>query len=360
MKRLMLLIAIAQFCQSVAFSQGCPPAGIAFYAQSTIDDFQTNYPGCAQIEGSVIINGSDITNLNGISMVTSIGGYLLIKSNLVLTSLAGLEKLTSIGEFLEIYSNNALTSVQALNNLAFVGGPVYINYNNSLTSLTGLEKLTQINGNLGVAYNTALKNLSGLQNIRSIGGYLSVGSNNVLTSLVELGKVSAISGELAVYNNSSLTSLSGLDGIKAGSISNLTIKFNNKLSTCEVLSICEYLISPNGSVDIQLNASGCNSPGEVEAACQVGLENMASNHELTIYPNPSGDQFTFEFALQQQSIVKMVVVNSLGQVLETLADEILTQGIHQIFWNAGKLPSGMYACCLQIGDRSVSGRILKM
>ena len=74
MKRLALLIVIALLIQSTASSQPCLPDGITFQTQAEIDNFQTNYPNCNEIEGDVIISGDSITNLNGLSVVTSIGG----------------------------------------------------------------------------------------------------------------------------------------------------------------------------------------------------------------------------------------------------------------------------------------------
>ena len=44
------------------YSQSCLPDGITFSTQQQIDNFQIDYPGCSEIEGSVIINGNDITN----------------------------------------------------------------------------------------------------------------------------------------------------------------------------------------------------------------------------------------------------------------------------------------------------------
>jgi hypothetical protein len=363
MKKIILLIAIFQICQSVAFSQGCPPApqGVAFYSQSSINDFQTNYPGCTQIEGAVVISGPDITNLNGLSMVTSVAGQLQIAANTNLTDLSGLEKLTFIGNYLEIYSNNSLTSIQALNQLTYVGGPLYINFNNSLTSLAGLEKLTQVNGNLGIAYNPALKSLSGLQNIRSIGGYLSIGGNNALTNITDLKNVFSISGDLAVYYNPALASLHGLDSIKAGSINSLMITHNTKLSICEVRSICSYLASPNGSVDIQFNASGCNSTEEVLANCAtVSVGNQILSEGFSLYPNPFTRQFTFKFYLHETSTVNLIVYNNLGQVKANLSDVILSPGIHLKSWNTENFPPGIYTCRLQTGKQVKSVKIIKM
>ena len=63
-----------------ANAQGCLPEGIYFGSQAQVDSFQINYPGCTKIEGNVSISqeagNNPITNLNGLSVLTSIGGDL--------------------------------------------------------------------------------------------------------------------------------------------------------------------------------------------------------------------------------------------------------------------------------------------
>ena len=49
-------------------SQSCLPERITFTIQAQIDNFQTNYPNCTEIEGVVTISGNDITNLNGLCL----------------------------------------------------------------------------------------------------------------------------------------------------------------------------------------------------------------------------------------------------------------------------------------------------
>ena len=73
MKRFTLLILLFTISTVVATAQ-CLPDGITFTTQVQIDNFQTNYSGCNEIEGTVIIAGNSITNLNGLNVVTSIGG----------------------------------------------------------------------------------------------------------------------------------------------------------------------------------------------------------------------------------------------------------------------------------------------
>jgi hypothetical protein len=138
-------------------------------------------------------------------------------------NLTGLNVLSSIGRYLRIYSNDFLTSLSGLDNLTFIGEDLW------------------------VAYNDALANLMGLNNLTSIGE------------------------DLTIYFNNSLTSLTGLENLYAGSIANLHINGNFSLSDCEVKSICEYLASPTGCVDIYSNANGCNNPHQVATACGISL-----------------------------------------------------------------------------------------
>jgi hypothetical protein len=42
-----------------------------------------------------------------------------------------------------------------------------------------------------------------------------------------------------------------------------------------------------------------------------------------------------------------------------LADGLLASGSHQVFWNTGNLPAGIYYCRLQAGERIVSNKIVK-
>ena len=227
MKKFFILL-FALFMLSGALAQSCLPEGITFTTQTQIDNFQDNYPGCTEILGDVVINGDNgITNLGGLSSLTSIGGNLNMVENHSLSSLAGLEGLASIGYWFNIVFNDSLTSLTGLEGLTSIGGGLVINENNLLTNLTGLEGLTST------------------------------------------GSVLRIAGNL------SLTSLTGLENINAGSITELQILENPSLSTCDIISICSYLFNPNGTIDIQNNASGCNSQDEVEAVCGFGLDESA-------------------------------------------------------------------------------------
>jgi len=195
-------------------AQPCLPDGITFNTQAQIDSFQINHPNCTEIEGDVfIIGGYDITNLNGLTVLTSIGGYFRIRNNDALTSLTGLEGLTSIGGYLTIHNNSELTSLTGLEGVTSIGGWLGISGNDALSSLTGLEGVTSIGGWLGIGGNDALSSLTGLEGMTSIEGNLGIEENASLTSLIGLDNVTSIEGYLWIDNNDNLTSLSGLENI---------------------------------------------------------------------------------------------------------------------------------------------------
>ena len=77
MKNLLLLFVATLFISITAISQSpCLPEGIIFTTQEQIDSFQINYPGCLEIEGNVLIEGNDISNLDALYILSGIGGYL--------------------------------------------------------------------------------------------------------------------------------------------------------------------------------------------------------------------------------------------------------------------------------------------
>jgi len=317
MKKLTLIIFVLIFFQITASSQNCFPClqnGITFSTQSQIDSFQINFPGCTEIVGNVEIGyslWSDITNLDGLNVLTSIGGDLSISGNEALNSLTGLDNVTSIGGDLKIHFNDSLTSLTGLNKLPTIGGSLSIVDNENLTSLMGFDNLTSIGGHLEIAYNEGLTSLMGLENLTSTGTTLVIESNDALTSLTGLDNVTSIGKDLVIvtntaltsitgldnvtsigdwlviYENTALTSLTGLDNIDPNSIDSLFIGFNSSLSTCAVQSICDYLAAPGGVIEIHDNATGCNSQQEVQEACDtLSVPDIYFNDGLSIFPNP--------------------------------------------------------------------------
>jgi len=289
----------------------------------------------SSVGGDIIINSADaLTSLTGLENLTSVVGNLEIYFNVALTSHAGLEDLAFIGGELSIYNNDALISLTGLGNVTSIGGNLGIRYNNALMNLEGLGNVTSVGGDLGIVGN-ALTSLTGLENLTSCGGSLDISFNDALTSLTGLENLTSIEGDLYISDNAALTSLTGLDNIEDGSITEIGIQYNYSLATCEVQSVCDFLAAPNGVIVINDNAPGCNSPEEVEAACdEVSIESIGFKDDYLLFPNPAGKAVTIS-GNNTTAIREILIYNQTGQKVQQVKPVNNTLDI-------SKLRPGMY------------------
>ena len=192
--------------------------------------------------------------------------------------------------------------------------------------------------------NNSLINLSGLSNLLSIGGNFEILDNDTLTGLTGLENLNSVGGSIQVFENQNLTNLTGLDNIIASTITNLDLNFNSSLSTCHVQSICDYLVTPNGTVDIHDNAFGCNSQQEVEDACTgVSVPEKSNELNFSIYPNPAENEI-YIFGIDYSKLNELNIYNLNGmKVLQHFQTEgrfdisMLHPGIYIIEVLSGQL-----------------------
>jgi len=277
-----------------------PYGNYSFLSQADIDNFQTIFPDCTELEGNVSIIGNDIANLNGLNGVASIGG--------------------SLG----IAMTNSLTSLTGLENLVSVGSGLWINENADLASLDGLGKLTSITASYLLWENDILTSLIGLDNQASIGGSLVIGKifppfgggNPALINLTGLESLISLGADLLIRDNPNLKDITGLDNIIAGSILNLFVYENDSLSNCDIKGICDYLASPNGTIEIHHNKTGCNSREEIHQACTFGLdENSATESHINNFTNPTSKTITILMPTMPDKNTFMTIYNINGQGL---------------------------------------------
>ena len=156
-----------------------------------------------------------------------------------------------------------------------------------------------------------------------IGGLFQIGFESFesnITNLNALYNLTSIDGSLTILWHPLLTSLYGLENIDAGSIDNLTIRSNTVLSSCDVQSICDYLVSPNGTVEFYDNATGCNSPEEVQDSCEAHagiIAGISLANRLLIYPNPAHASITIELPTQPSKNTTLTISSTNGQQLIT-------------------------------------------
>jgi hypothetical protein len=120
----------------------CFTGGVTFSSQDDIDNFEPENPGCRVIEGDVVISGSNITNLEGLSSLGYINGSLKIQNNPQLTSLSGLQNIETESVSELWITNNPQLSYCAVKSICdYLVSPSgsYIIFNNSAGCNNALE-----------------------------------------------------------------------------------------------------------------------------------------------------------------------------------------------------------------------------
>lgn len=325
----------------------------------------TDLEDLTSIGGDLNISQNSLDSLVGLENITTVRGNLSIESNGNLRGLSGLENLTSIEGGLSIVNNDNLKNLNSLGNITLVkgnlritdnlnlddlnglnkvttiGGDVWIS-STGLINLSGLNSLTSIGGELWIFYNQNLNDLNDLENLTSIGGKLEVMLNNNLVTLNGLKNVTSIGGSLNIYGNDRLVNLTGLENIQHNTISELYIKYNNMLSTCNLPNICTYLQN-GGPLEIFNNAPDCNSSGEILALCTVPVTTPDDSPQFTISPNPSTGIFKIQGISQGTYQVHDVVwrIIQKGELKNDLSIDMSQE------------TKGVYFLSIQVDDNEV-------
>ena len=292
-----LIFAIGPF---MANSQTCLSEGITFSRQDQIDLFPTQYPQCHEISGGVIIEESDdnrILNLQGLSQISLIGGFLEIRNNLDLITLEGLDNLSEVRGRLTISGNESLVKMEALNQLISVGESIRISANSSLGKINTLNQLKIIRGDLSISNNNVLSVLQGFSDVLEIDGSLLISENRILADLKDFSNLRKIQENLLIRENPMLRDLSGLDQLNQVN-SDLIIENNPKLLSLKGLqnltSVGRYLqIVSNTQIQSLTDLDSLKSIG--------GL--------LQIYNNPLLQSLNGLGQIDHQSIDNLAIID---------------------------------------------------
>ncbi|NIJ55455.1 T9SS type A sorting domain-containing protein [Dyadobacter arcticus] len=311
-------LALVMLSQSL--SAQCPTADLTLSNQFNVNNFATNYPGCSHLTQSLYIDFGDIadlsplsgirridgnlslgylnnlTNLNGLHNLISVGGQFDVIGMNQLVNLTGLNQLVSVGSDFRILSNTNLVNLNGLNALVSIGGGLdveqnqklnslaklssitsvdnlYISGTLSLASLSGLHNITSVNGAVDISDNAGLLNLDALSGLTTIAEDVVISGNPLIANLGFLSQFTSISADLSVTDNAALNSLDGLQNITSVGGS-LTIS-ENPLTSLNALSKLT-------SVGEELRLEDCSLLTNLS-----GLEKLTSPIEhLSITGNP--------------------------------------------------------------------------
>ena len=76
------------------------------------------------------------------------------------------------------------------------------------------------------------------------------------------------------------------------------------------------------------------------------------------YPNPFNPTTTISYSLPKSSMVKLQIINVLGEVIETLVNEEKATGNYKVIFNASSLTSGIYFYRLQSGNFATTKKLI--
>ena len=86
---------------------------------------------------------------------------------------------------------------------------------------------------------------------------------------------------------------------------------------------------------------------------------LPDSYELSQnYPNPFNPATTIQLALPQKSNVRLEIFNLLGQRVASLINGELEAGYHEINWDAGNAPSGVYFYRLTADSHTLTRKML--
>ncbi|WP_299364708.1 T9SS type A sorting domain-containing protein [Winogradskyella sp.] len=360
-----LFFFVCLLMQSIGFAQ-CPSfsGNLMFNNQQEIDDYFINYPGCTELQNVIVVEGTDITNVNGFNGIINFGG-LWVVNNPLLTDLDGFNSLTNFdfgSESSHIYieNNPLLTNLNGLAN-AVNDNPMdlTIKDNPQLISLDGLQGIQGVGYSIGIINNDLIVDFNGLNGFTNMDDFY-IEDNDNLTSFVGLDNL-GLTGSFVFINNDSMTSFDSLNNIvplcgfeirdnnlledidgftdsyQQGCGTNLIITGNPNLSTCSSNFVCDAIPFAD-TIEINNNSVGCNNQNEVELNCSICPDDnvvLTSQAEvdnfMNLYPNcDSISGFLVIVGSDIEDLSPLSSLNSVGSISVTNTSITSMQGLEAL------------------------------
>ena len=199
-----------------ALGTDCSACGPGVYASfSSLEDAVGNFTSADGVfEGSLFIEDTHLTSLDGIQAVKSVNGSLSVRYNALLEDISALQSLESIDGFFYLQNNLLSSTLDGVDALATVGANFLVDNNSALESITA-ESLVSVGGGIGIKNNAQLRHLS-LNALETIGSsawgakthndYLSVFENFSLEKTV-FPALAHVQGQLNIFYNYNLTAV---------------------------------------------------------------------------------------------------------------------------------------------------------
>ena len=116
----------------------------------------------------------------------------------------------------------------------------------------------------------------------------------------------------------------------------------------------------SGKYSYRLKQIDFNGVFEYSNTVEVEVVNVDNYSLVQNYPNPFNPSTKIGYTLKDRTNVKVVIMNTLGEEIAVLANEIQELGFHELEFNAANLPSGIYFYSLQTQQFSETKKMILM
>lgn len=147
-------------------------------------------------------------------------GDFSISVNDNLTGFPKLTRLTTIGRDFDIYGNGALETVDGLDILTTVGGSFRLEENSALASLPDFGELTTVGRDFIISDNEAMETIDGFDNLETVGFGVPnpdrtflIDSNGALTIISGFNELEKVNGDFSIEDNALLEFIDGFDSL---------------------------------------------------------------------------------------------------------------------------------------------------
>lgn len=335
-------------------------------SQEWIDSFPIRFPGCTHLDATLNIQGSMIYSLDSLRQLEYIRHVKII--NTKVRTLSGLENVTSahqieIGRNEELVSVNDLRSLKKVNSLLIFSSP-------KLLDLQGVQP-DSVLSRLSISRNKNLQNLAGL---RAKYVYSMFVTNNTMMKNIRMADIDSVY-KITIRDTQSMTGISFyqpefvhlesrvLEDIselnQLTNLQRLNLQYMWNVENCAIPIICRNLDKEN-FLNLQQNATGCNTIEEIKAACLVSShETEITEKAPVVRPNPFLEKVEIIIPSDKEAVVWQCRITDVnGKLVHTQASNPNTSSV-EIFtvdW-----PPGVYFYQLHTHQNKIwKGKFVKI
>ncbi len=131
----------------------------------------------------------------------------------------------------------------------------------------------------------------------------------------------------------------------------VTMKFSNLSGAVEVRDAKGTIIgTASGNGYVTISDPTVKQVTIAEKQSSTPVQNGMTYRLDQNTPNPFAPVTTIHFGTPQEDVVSLVVYNEMGEVVQTLVNQVLTAGEHTAVFDATNLPAGAYYYTLKAGS----------